>query len=122
LDLHRQAGVAGIDPIAMPARSRAHVDRELDLAAGRRRPFRDQLRLDAARGRERGHEQQRKEDEEPAEHWFAVPVMAAAVQSKFGRSQRSACSVETPRRPAYSSSWSRPIRATPKYRLSRWPK
>ena len=60
-DVHRQAGIARIEPIAVPAGLGTHVNRQLDLAAGRRRAFGDQLRLDPPRLGERGHEEKRKE-------------------------------------------------------------
>jgi hypothetical protein len=68
LHVHRQARVARVHPITVPARRGAHVDRELDLAARRRRAFGDQLRLDAARVRQRREEQKADQEEKVSEH------------------------------------------------------
>ena len=46
LHVHRQAGIARVEPIAVPARRWTHVDRQLDLAARRCRAFGDQFGLD----------------------------------------------------------------------------
>jgi hypothetical protein len=60
IDLHRQAGVSGVLPVAMPALLRAHVDGEVDLAAWGRGPLGDQLRNDVLRGGDGRHEQERE--------------------------------------------------------------
>ena len=71
-DVHRQAGVAGVQPIAVPARRGPHVDRQLDLAARRRRTFGDELRLDPARVGESGGEEECEQDQQPAEHFDSL--------------------------------------------------
>jgi hypothetical protein len=62
LHVHRQASIAGVQPIAVPARVGAHVDGKLDLAARRRWAFGDQLRRDVLRLRECWHEQKREKN------------------------------------------------------------
>jgi len=68
LHVHRQAGVAGVLPVTVPARRGQHADRQLDLAAGRRGPFRDQLGFDPARLGQRRREQQGEKDQQPSKH------------------------------------------------------
>jgi hypothetical protein len=66
--VHRQSGIAGIQPIAVPAWRRTHVDRKLNLASGRSGTFSDQPRLYPTRLAERGHEQEREHDQQSAKH------------------------------------------------------
>ena len=61
---HRQAGIARVEPIAVPARLGPHDDRQLDLAAGHRRSFSDQFRRD--RGVARLAQQRRSGEQETA--------------------------------------------------------
>jgi hypothetical protein len=56
------------------------VDRELDVAAGRRRSFRDQLRLDSPRLCERRNKQQGNYEDEPPQHPMASTVMLNQFQ------------------------------------------
>jgi len=50
-DLHRQAGIARIEPVTVPARARVHDNRQLDVAARHRWSFGDQFGLDCIRSR-----------------------------------------------------------------------
>jgi hypothetical protein len=61
------------------------VDRKLDLAAGRRRAFGNQLRRDVLLrlGRERRGEQEDKEDEEPSEHLGKRYSFVPRLQNRF---------------------------------------
>ena len=68
LHVHRQAGVARVQPIAVPAGSWTHVDRKLDLAAGGCGALGDQLRLDTARVGERRARRSKQEREASLDH------------------------------------------------------
>jgi len=66
LHVHWQARVARVEPISVPSGFRAHVDRDLDGAAGRRRSLRHQFGRDVLRGRQRRPEEEHEEEQQPA--------------------------------------------------------
>ncbi len=72
LHFHRQAGIARIEPVAVPARLGVHDDRKLDLAARRGGPLGDQLRIDSTCVPQGGCEQECEENQQPVEHGSAL--------------------------------------------------
>ena len=74
LHLHGQACVARIEPIAVPALRRAHVDGQFDLAARRCRSFGDEPRLNPPRASNGGRTNKNRRISSQREHHHRATV------------------------------------------------
>jgi hypothetical protein len=95
IDAHRLAGVAGVFPIAVPARFGGHHQRQFYVLTGDSRLLGDQLKLHvlgpgAELGGSRDGKDERKQEKEEAEHLSALYVIASSGRSDpLGRECRS---------------------------------